>query len=326
MITAKIVGTGSWLPKKTVTNADLEKVLDTSDEWIVSRTGIHQRHVIGEQETVSNMATYAAQRALSMAGIKAQDLDLIVVGTVTGDVEFPAVACLVQGNLGASRAFAYDVRAVCSGFVFALSNALAYHQCGRVKRSLVIGVDALTRTLDWTDRSVAILFGDGAGAAVLVSDEEEGHGVFSTHLRSDGALWDLIYYPGEEGRHPCSGVKLEGGRFLRMCGNKTFKVAVSELANITLEALAANHMGIDEITWVIPHQANRRIIDAVGKRLGMPAEKFLVNIDRVANTSAASIPIMLDEANRQQKFAPGDVLLLCAFGSGLAWGAALIRW
>jgi 3-oxoacyl-[acyl-carrier-protein] synthase-3 len=305
-----------------MTNADLEKFLDTSDEWIVTRTGIRERHIAADNENASDLASAAARRALEMAGIGPEEIDLIIVGTVTGEFSFPSTACMVQKNLGACNAFAYDVSAACSGFLFALSNAVNYHKLGTVRRSLVIGTEVMSRAVDWTDRKTCVLFGDGSGAVVLVSDEID-RGILSTHLHTDGNYWELLCQPGNGALPSGEG---HGQRFMKMQGNEVFKVAVKLLSDIAIEALEANGLGMDDLKMIFPHQANQRILHAIGKRLGLPPDKIFVNVDRVANTSSASIPIALDQANRGGLLAPDDLVLLNAFGGGFTWGAALIRW
>ncbi|NLV23866.1 MAG: ketoacyl-ACP synthase III [Deltaproteobacteria bacterium] len=327
MIRARVAGTGSYIPEKVLTNLDLEKFLDTSDEWIVTRTGIRERHIAAVDENTSDLASEAARQALQMAGVGAEEIDLIVVGTVTGEFNFPSTACLVQKNLNARRAFAFDVSAACSGFLFALSNAVNYHRSGAVKRSLVIGAEVMSRTVDWKDRNTCVLFGDGAGALVLVNDESE-RGILSTHLHTDGSFWELLFQPRPSGWGPGASAEhaTQEMGFLKMQGNEVFKVAVKLLSDVALEALAANGLTRDELKLIFPHQANKRILDAIGKRLGLSADKIFVNVDRVANTSSASIPIALDEANRQGLLAPQDLILINAFGGGFTWGSALIRW
>ncbi|NLC70546.1 MAG: ketoacyl-ACP synthase III [Desulfuromonadaceae bacterium] len=326
VIRAKIAGTGSYIPEKVATNFDLEKFLDTSDEWIVSRTGIRERHIAAECQNASDLATEAARKALEMAGVAAEEIDLIIVGTITGEFTFPSAACMVQKNLGARRAVAFDVSAACSGFIFALANAVNYHRIGTVKRSLVIGSEIMTRTVNWKDRNTCVLFGDGAGAVVLSSEEGEG-GILSTHLHTDGNYWELLYQlSGSASPSFLPEVEDQGRRFVKMQGNEVFKVAVKALSDVALEALAANGLTKDDLKLIFPHQANKRILDAIGKRLDLPSDKIFVNVDRVANTSSASIPIALDEANRRGLLAPQDLILLNAFGGGFTWGAALIRW
>jgi 3-oxoacyl-[acyl-carrier-protein] synthase-3 len=323
---ARIIGTGSCVPDKVLTNSDLEKFLDTSDEWIVSRTGIRERRIAGEGEYTSDLATRAAQRALAMAGVRAEEIDLVVVGTITGDFPWPATACLVQKNLGATGSAAFDVSAACSGFVYALDAAVRRIETGASKKALAIGAEVLSRAVDWEDRNTCILFGDGAGAVVLEGQEGE-LGVLSTHLHADGSYWELLYQPGFGSRYPASeaGIK-ERLPFLKMQGNEVFKVAVRSLSEVAQEALVANGMTTADIDLFIPHQANRRILEATAKRLGLRDEQVYINVDRFGNTSGASIPLALDEANRAGRVKDGDIVLLDAFGGGFTWASALLRW
>ena len=323
---ARIIGTGSCVPDKVLTNSDLEKFLDTTDEWIVSRTGIRERHIASEGEYTSDLATRAAERALAMAGVRGEEIDLVVVGTITGDFPWPATACLVQKNLGATGAAAFDVSAACSGFVYALDAAVRRIETGVSKKALVIGAEVLSRAVDWEDRNTCILFGDGAGAVVLEGQEGE-HGVLSTHLHADGSYWELLYQPGFGSRFPASeaGIK-ERLPFLKMQGNEVFKVAVRSLSEVAQEALVANGMTTADIDLFIPHQANRRILEATAKRLGLGDKQVYINVDRFGNTSGASIPLALDEANRAGRVKDGDIVLLDAFGGGFTWASALLRW
>ncbi|MEZ4599093.1 MAG: beta-ketoacyl-ACP synthase III [Syntrophotaleaceae bacterium] len=323
---SRIIGTGSFLPERVLTNKDLEQILDTSDEWIVTRTGISERRIAGEKEHTSDLAAQAARRALEMAGLTAGDIDLIVVATVTGDFSWPATACMVQTLIGADRAFAFDVSAACSGFLYGLATADNFLRSGSARRALVIGAEIFSRIVDWEDRATCVLFGDAAGAVVL--EQQEGdRGILSTHLHSDGSFWELLYQPGFGSRNPYDG---KGGTaqppYLQMKGNEVFKVAVRSLYEVAIEALGANGMTVDDIDWFIPHQANNRIIEAAAKRLELPLEKLVVNVSRVGNTSGASIPVALDEINRNGSLNPGNIILMDAFGAGFTWGSALIRW
>lgn len=326
MKTARIIGTGSYLPQKILSNFDLEKFLDTTDEWIVTRTGIRERRIAAEGETTSDLATNAARRALEMAGVAPEELDLIIVGTISGDFPFPATACLVQHKLGATRAAAFDVSAACSGFIYALANAAKHLQLGPTRKALVIGAEVLSRIVDWEDRNTCVLFGDGAGAVVLEAQESDS-GVLSSHLHSDGSLWELLYQPGFGCRNPASeaGIK-ERLPYLRMQGNEVFKIAVRSLHEVAVEALEANGKSASELDLFLPHQANRRIIEATGRRLGLSESQVFINVDRFGNTSSASIPIALDEANRTGRIKEGDLVLFDAFGGGLTWASALVRW
>jgi len=322
----RIIGTGAYLPERVMTNRDLEQIVETTDNWIVERTGIRERRIADEGEAASDLAVPAARRALEMARLNEKDLDLILVATITPDMFFPSTACLVQDRLGAHQAAAFDLSAACSGFLYALSIADLYIRNGVYKNVLIIGTEVMSRIVDWTDRNTCVLFGDGAGAAVLQRTKSE-HGVLSTHLRSDGRLWDLIQVPGGGSRIPPSPSMLaERKQYIKMKGNETFKVAVRTLEEAVYETLKSAHVQSSDISLMIPHQANFRIIQAVAERLGLPMEKVVLNVDRYGNTSAASIPIALDEAVRQGRVKDGDLLLFEAFGAGLTWASALVRW
>ncbi len=297
----------------------------TSDDWIVERTGIRERHVAATGEACSDLGFIAAERALKAAGILAADLDFILVATCTGDMPLPATACVLQHRLGAVRAAACDLSAACCGFVYALSVADAYVQTG-MRHVLVVGSEVMSAITDWTDRNTCILFGDGAGATVI-SASDGNRGILSTHLHSDGSLWDLIAVPGGGARMPPSEKVInERLQYIKMKGNETFKVAVRTLEEVARETLAANQFSVEDIDLYVPHQANARIIKAVAERLGLPLEKVMLNMDRYGNTSAASIPIALDEAVREGRLKEGDIVMLGAFGAGLTWASALIRW
>lgn len=326
MIRARITGTGSALPEKVLTNFDLEKMVDTSDEWIVTRTGIRERRIAGEGEYTSTFASAAALKALEAAGVAAAEIDLIVVGTLTPDYPFPATACLVQQNIQANNAICFDLSAACSGFIYALATAEKFIRSGSVKKALVIGAEVLSRIVDWSDRNTCLLFGDGSGAVVLEAVEGE-NGILSTHMHSDGNYWELLYQKGCGSRHPATQQNLDDRLiYLSMQGNDVFKYAVRAMEEVSLEALAANGLTADDIKLFIPHQANQRIIDSVGKRLSIGADRVFVNLDRYGNTSAASIPIAMDEAFRAGRISEGDIVVLSAFGGGLTWGAAALRW
>ena len=320
---SRLAGTGSALPARILTNADLEKFVDTSDEWIASRTGIRQRHVVAEGETTADLAERAARAAMEAAGVQASELDLIVLGTTTPDLIFPSTACLVQHRLGANGCGAFDVNAACSGFLYALSIADAFIRAGIHRTILVVGAETLTRMIDWDDRGTCVLFGDGAGAVVLKADAEAG--ILSTHLHADGGKKDLLYNP--------VGVSVgfdttqkNAGALVRMTGNEVFKHAVKALDSVVDETLAANGLDKSAIDWLIPHQANLRIIEATAKRLQMPMDRVIVTVDRHGNTSSGSVPLALDEAVRSGKVQRGQLLLLEAFGGGFTWGSALIRY
>jgi len=322
-----IRGTGSYLPAKVLTNADLEKMVDTTDEWIVSRSGIRERHMADPGQATSDLATQAAGKALEMAGIKAEELDLIIVATLSPDHFFPSTAGLVQRNIGASKAAAFDLEAACTGFIYALSIADAFIRNATYQTVLVIGAEVLTKFIDWEDRSTCVLFGDGAGAAVLRGEEGGQRGIISTHLHSDGRLAELLYVPGGVSRMPPTHEMIDKKlNTVKMQGNDVFKVAVTKLAEVVGEVLEENGLSEEEIDFLVPHQANLRIIQATARKLKLPMEKVIVTVDRHGNTSAASVPLALDEAVRTGRIVQGDRVLLEAFGGGLTWGAALVRW
>jgi 3-oxoacyl-[acyl-carrier-protein] synthase-3 len=322
-----IVGTGSYSPEKVLTNADLEKFVETNDQWIVERTGIRERHVAAADQASSDLAFEASKRALEMAGVSAADLDLIVLGTITGDMPWPSTAALLQGRLGNKKAFAFDVSAACSGSLYALSIADRYVATGVAKNALVVGVDMLTRIVDWKDRNTCILFGDGAGAMVIQPTDDPKRGLQSFHLHTDGSQWAILHQPGPGSRHQLSQQLLdERGHYLIMNGREVYKFAVRALVESCREALAANHLSASDVTYVIAHQANKRILDATLERLEIPASKCWMNLEKYGNTSAASVPTTLDEANRAGWFKPGDTILVTAIGAGMAWGAGIIRW
>lgn len=322
---ACIAGTGSYAPAKVLTNADLERMVATSDEWIRERTGIRERRIAACGEACSDLAVQAGKRALIAAGLAATDLDMILVATCTGDYPLPATACLVQHQLGATRAGACDLSAACCGFVYALSVADAYVKNG-MRHVLVVGSEVMSAITDWTDRNTCVLFGDGAGAVVVSASDGERE-ILSTHLRSDGALCELIMVPGGGSRTPPSEkVIIERQQYIKMKGNETFKVAVRTLEEIARMTLSANGLRVEDLDLYVPHQANVRILKAVIERLGLPTEKVLLNLDRYGNTSAASIPIALDEAVREGRIKDGSLVMLGAFGAGLTWASAVIRW
>jgi 3-oxoacyl-[acyl-carrier-protein] synthase-3 len=322
---SRITGTGSYAPAKVLTNADLERMVATSDEWIRERTGIRERHIAAAGEACSDLAVQAGRRALAAAGLPATELDMVLVATCTGDYPLPSTACLVQHQLGATKAAACDIAAACCGFVYALSVADAYVKAG-MRHVLVIGSEVMSAITDWTDRNTCVLFGDGAGAAVVSAGDGE-RGILSTHLRSDGNLNELIAVPGGGSRMPPSEKTIaERMQCIKMKGHETFKVAVRNLEEIARETLAANQLRVEDLDLYVPHQANLRILTAVMERLGLPAEKVMLNLDRYGNTSAASIPIALDEAVRAGRIRDGSLVMLGAFGAGLTWASAMIRW
>jgi 3-oxoacyl-[acyl-carrier-protein] synthase-3 len=327
MLRARITGTGSSVPKKLLTNADLEKIVETSDEWITTRTGIKVRHVAKPGERFSEFCSEAAQRALKKAHVAAQDVDMIFVATVTSDMLFPATSCLVQHNIGAGRAGAVDLSAACTGFLYGLHVADGLIQSGKAENVLVIGGEILSRYVDWTDRSTCVLFGDGAGAVLLQATRGD-HGILGTSMKSNGAYGDFICMPGGGSNHPANDPKAIEERlpFIKMRGNETFKIAVRAMAEVSEEVLAEQGFTHEDVQLFVPHQANERIIDAVGKQLKIDPKKVCKNIERYGNTSAGSIPILLDECVRENRLSVGDLVLMTAFGSGLVWGAALARW
>jgi len=325
---AEVAGMGIYVPAEVRTNADLEKTLDTSDEWIRTRTGICERHIAGKDESSSTLGIQAGKMALESANISPEEVDIIIVCTSTPDILFPATACFVQKGIGAVNAAAYDISAVCSGFVFGLSIAEQYIKSGRYRHVLVIGSETNSRIVDWSDRSTCILFGDGAGAMLLKSIEsDEPKGLLSSHIHSDGEKSDFIIVPGGIGKTGVSHTAIdEGEYFIKMAGSATFKAAVKRMTEVSQEALDFNGLSTEDVTLVVPHQANRRIIDAVTDKLGIPSEKVFMNIEKYGNTSAASIPIAIHEAREAGLIVPGSLTLLAVVGAGLTWGAALIKW
>ena len=323
----RIAGTGSALPGKILTNAALEKLVDTSDEWITTRTGIKERRIAVDGEYTSTFAAEAARRALEMASVHPEEIDLIILGTVTPDFPFPSTACIVQDLLGATNATAFDLSAACSGFIFGLSIAEKYIRSGAARKILVIGAEVLSRIVDWQDRNTCVLFGDGAGAVVLEASDGD-HSLLSTHTFSNGSYWNLLYQPGSGSRNPATDSRTIDERqiYLKMEGNDVFKHAVRSMEEAAVKALDANGLSASDLSLMIPHQANRRIIDATAKRLGLGADRLFTNLEKYGNTSSASIPIALDEANRQGLIKPESKLLLVAFGGGFTYGSALINW
>ncbi len=324
---ARVAGTGASVPKKILSNADLEKLVETSDEWIVSRTGIRERHIAADTDHFSDFCTRAGEQALKRAHVTAEELDMILVGTISGDMPFPATSCLVQRNLGATRAAASDVGAACVGFLYALHMADGLIQSGKAQKALVIGGEILSRYVDWTDRNTCVLFGDGAGAVVLEATKGD-HGILGSLMKSNGNYHDFICMPGGGSDRPANDPKSIEERlpFIKMRGNETFKVAVKAMADVSQELLSEQGFTHEEIDLFIPHQANLRILDAVGERLKIDPKKVYKNVDRFGNTSAASIPIALEECAREGRVKSGDLVLLTAFGAGLVWGSVLLRW
>lgn len=323
---AVITGTGTSVPSRVMTNSDLEKIVDTSDEWITTRTGIKERRVAREDEILSDFAVHASRRALEAAGLEPEDIDLIILATVTPDQPIPATACIVQQKLGCVNAAAFDMQAGCSGFIYAQSVANQFLISERYRHVLVIGAELLSKYVDWEDRATCVIFADGAGAVVM-SRGEAPRGLLASEIHTDGNQADFISLPGGGCAHPPSAETIaERMHFIRMKGNETFKMAVRRLEQVCREVLESAGLGTDDVDWFIPHQANKRIIDAVVSRLGIDEKRGYINIDRYGNTSAASVPIALDEAVRAGLIKPGDVILMAAFGAGLTWAASVVRW
>ena len=322
MIYSRIAGTGGYLPERILTNAELEKMVDTSDEWIVSRTGITKRHIAAEDETTCDLAEYAARMAIDYAHIATGDIDLIIVATTTPDVIFPSTACLLQQRLDIHGCPAFDIQAVCTGFIYALNIADKFIRTGAAKNALVVGAETLSRIINWSDRSTCVLFGDGAGAVVLQMSDEPG--IMSSHIHADGEYHELLRVP--------AGISLDqrkfrnGAAYIEMEGNEVFKVAVNTLGRIVDETLEFNHLNKQDIDWLVPHQANTRIISATAKKLDMSMDRVIVTVDQHGNTSAASVPLALHEAVTDGRIKRDEILLLEAFGGGFTWGAALIKY
>ncbi|MBT8155249.1 ketoacyl-ACP synthase III [Epibacterium ulvae] len=319
---AVVIGTGHYLPERVVENAEFEDKLDTSDEWIRSRSGIERRHIAADDETTSDMATQAALAALTDAGLEGSDVDAIVLATSTADLTFPSAATMVQAAIGMTKGFAFDVQAVCAGFVYALSNANALIASGQANRVLVIGAETFSRIMDWTDRSTCVLFGDGAGAVLLEAQDQPGttddRGILATDLNSDGRYKDLLYVDG--------GVGTRSTGHLRMQGNQVFRHAVEKLAQTAHTALESAGLGADDVDWIVPHQANIRIIQGTAKKMGLPMEKVVVTVQDHGNTSAASIPLALSVGKKRGQIKEGDLVVTEAIGGGLAWGSVVLRW
>ena len=320
-----IVGTGSYAPERVLTNAELEKMVDTTDEWIVTRSGIRERHIARPDEATSDMASEAAQRALDSAGLKAEDVDLIIVATVTPDMPFPNTACFVQKKIGAKHATCFDLEAACSGFLFAVETARNYLLAGTIRTALVIGAEKLSSVTDWQDRGTCVLFGDGAGAVVLQVVEGE-RGIQATVTGSDGSLTDLLNIPAGGSRQPATHETVDQRlHYMKMVGREVFKHAVRNMGEAAGRALEQCGLTVNDVACVIPHQANMRIIEAIRERLGLPPERFFVNLDRYGNTSAASVPLALDEAMREGRIKKGDWIIMVGFGAGLTWAGTTFR-
>jgi len=322
LIYSNITGTGGYLPEKVVTNADLEKIVDTTDEWITSRTGIKKRHLVVDGETTCDLAEKAALNAMDAAGLTKDDIDLIIVATTTPDRVFPSTACLLQDRLDIHGCTAFDVQAVCTGFVYALGVADKFIKSGTHKTALVIGAETMSRTVDWNDRTTCVLFGDGAGAVILQASDEPG--ILSTHLHADGKYKELLTIPAGVSENPA--LFQSGEAYMQMKGNEVFKMAVNTLGRIVDETLAANHMEKSDIDWLVPHQANIRIINATAKKLSMSMDHVVVTVHEHGNTSAASVPLALNVAVRDGRIKRGETILLEAFGGGFTWGSALIKY
>ena len=324
--TVSIIGTGSYLPQRVMTNQELEKLVETSDDWITSRTGIKERHIAAEGESTSDLAAGAARDAMENAGITADEIDLIIVATVTPDMFFPSTACFVQAKIGARNAACFDVSAACAGFLYALEIAQQFITSHTYDTILVIGAEKLSSIVDWTDRNTCVLFGDGAGAAVL-RHRGGGHGIISTYMASDGGLSEILYIPGGGSRFPITKENADQRlNSIRMNGKETYKHAVISMMDAAQRALADANLKPDDLACIIPHQANLRIIEAIAHRLNIPLDRFLVNLDRYGNTSAAAVAIALDEANRTGRMKVGDYVLLVVFGGGLTWASSVIQW
>ncbi len=316
---SRITGTGSYLPEKILTNLDLERIVDTSDEWIRTRTGIVQRHIAADNQMASDLALEASRQAIDAAGIKAREIDLIILATTTPDMIFPSTACILQDKLGISDGPAFDVQAVCSGFIYALATADMFISSGKCRNALVVGTEVYSRILDWTDRSTCVLFGDGAGAVVLTQSDQPG--ILSSHLHANGSYNKVLAAPG----NICGG-KIQGTPFITMEGNAVFKFAVKVLEEAVTEAVTANDLQAADIDWLIPHQANIRIIKSTAKKLGIPMKKVVTTVDQHGNTSAASVPLALDIAVRDGRIKPDQCVLLEGVGGGFTWGSVLLRW
>jgi 3-oxoacyl-[acyl-carrier-protein] synthase-3 len=326
MIRSRIIATGSYVPPRVLTNLDLEKMVDTSDEWITSRSGIRERRIVERDVATSDLGTQAALRALEMAGLPPEDLDFIITGTNSPDMLFPCTGCFIQAKIGAKKAAAFDVSAGCTSFIHALSLGDKFIKEDPARKVMVLGAEIMSKVTDWSDRATCVLFGDGAGAVIL-GGEEGDRGILSTHLHSDGSLWELLYMPGGGSAHPSSHETVDQRlHCIKMAGNPLFKVAVRALAEVSQEALKYNGLTGEDIDVMIPHQANTRIIEAAAKLINFPMDKVFLNIEKYGNTSSATIPIALDELNRGGKLKAGNSILMCSFGTGVTWGGAVIRW
>lgn len=326
MLRSRIIATGSYLPERALTNQDLEKMVDTSDEWITERTGIKERRIADENQAASDLAYEASKIALERANLRPEDIEVIIVATVSGDMPFPSTACFLQAKLGAVNAVGFDINAACSGFLYALSIADSFIKSEMYRRILVVGAEVLSKITDWKDRTTCVLFGDGAGVAILEPTDED-RGIISMHINSDGRMWDLLNLPGGGSRSPTSEETIKNRlHYIKMKGNETFKIAVRTLEDLVVKTLEEQGLESSQLSLLIPHQANLRIIQATADRLGLPMSKVVVNLNKYGNTSAASIPIALDESISYGRIKEGDYILLEAFGGGLTWASALIKW
>lgn len=324
--TVSIIGTGSYLPERVLTNQELEKMVDTTDEWIVTRTGIRERHIARDDQAASDLGAEAAKRALADAGLTAADVDVIICATISPDMGFPNTGCFIQKLIGAEKAFCFDVEAACSGFLYALEVGRSMIMSGAVKTALVVAAEKISAILDWKDRNTCVLFGDAAGAAVLQERKAE-HGIMASAMGSDGSLAELLMLPGGGSRNPASEKTVrEGLHYMKMAGREVFKHAVNNMVSAAKDALAKSNLSVDDVNWIIPHQANLRIIDAIADRLGAPREKLVVNLDKCGNTSAATIIVALDELARSGRLKKHDKVLMVAFGGGFTWGAVVVEW
>lgn len=322
---AIIIGTGACLPRRALTNADLEKMVDTSDEWITTRTGITTRYIAGPGENTSQLATKAARNALEMASLEPEELDLVIVATITPDMTMPSAACLVQNELGAVNAGAFDLNAACSGFIYGIDVAARYVEADPEKKILVVGAETMTSRVNWQDRNTCVLFGDGAGAAII-SGSNNGSGLLASRLYADGSLWELLSMDAAPSLNPDIGRPDSDGSYIKMAGKDVFKYAVRAMGDAVTALLEEQDVSIDEIDLVIPHQANIRILKSLSDRLSVPLEKIYLTVQKYGNTSAASVPLSLDEVNRSGRLNKGDLVLFCVFGGGFTWGTALFRW
>ncbi|MDQ1272874.1 MAG: 3-oxoacyl-[acyl-carrier-protein] synthase [Planctomycetota bacterium] len=323
---ASITGIGSYLPSKVLTNYDLEKMVDTSDDWIIQRTGIKERRIVENGQITSDLATYASLRAMEDAGVSPGDLDMIITSTITPDHIFPSTSCYIQQKIGASRASAFDILAACAGFIYALSVGESFVNSGAMKTVLVVGAECLSKITDYTDRTTCILFGDGAGAVVIQKSLSK-HEILSTSLAADGSQADVLIMPGGGAKNPATLESVQQRtHYIQFKGKEVFKLAINKITNLIIDTVNKNGLSLEDIDLIIPHQSNLRIIEATMEKLGLPMEKAVVNIDKYGNTSSASIPIAIDEARKEGRLSKGDIVMLVAFGGGLTWGSSIIRW